>query len=414
MDGRDVAILVTEKMGLMATAGLAAVLYLPLRNRLLGVQRPRDYLAVFFLGVSLSMWGARLGVEWLGVAIDLRLTGVFIAALLAGPKTGTFVALVASLFFHFRVEPDSGFGAFFGTIFVGYFVGYLSTHHKRLFDGSKRTIFLAMSILLTAVCFELAETELFGVGHTYLASFPALGLEALANTASIWIFHSVTRVILAREESAVALVEARAAGQAMSLLALRGRLEPHFLFNALNTIRAAICVDSERARDLVLNVADLYRYILHHPENATLESEVEHARSYLEIENARLGETLEIELDLDDETLELSIPALLLQPIVENAVRHGVGLHEEGGVIRIESRLTDDALEVRVIDRGCGEKASASERGAGVALRTLRESLQHRYGEAASLTLEFGEGETTACVRLPKRAILSDDAAATG
>src|SRR5690606_1066110 len=108
MDGRDVAILVAEKMGLMATAGLAAVLYLPLRNRLLGVQRPRDYLAVFFLGVALSMWGARLGVEWLGVAIDLRLTGVFIAALLAGPRTGTFVALIASLFFHFRVEPDSG------------------------------------------------------------------------------------------------------------------------------------------------------------------------------------------------------------------------------------------------------------------------------------------------------------------
>src|SRR5690606_33815703 len=111
MDARDVAILVAEKMGLMATAGLASVLFLPLRNRLLGVQRPRDHLAVFFLGVALSMWGARLGVEWLGVAVDLRLTGVFIAGLLAGPKTGFITAMIASAVYYFRVAPDSGPGA---------------------------------------------------------------------------------------------------------------------------------------------------------------------------------------------------------------------------------------------------------------------------------------------------------------
>jgi LytS/YehU family sensor histidine kinase len=405
MDARDVAILVAEKMGLMATAGLASVLFLPLRNRLLGVQRPRDHLAVFFLGVALSMWGARLGVEWLDVAVDLRLTGVFIAGLLAGPKTGFITALAASTVYYLRVAPDSGAGALLGTLFVGTTVGYLSAHRAQMFEG-KRELLVAATILFIGTAFELIETEIFGVGSTHLASLPALAFEVGGNAASVFIFHSVTRVILAREEGAVALVEAKAASQAMSLLALRRRLEPHFLFNALNTVRATIRIDAERARELVSNVADLYRYILHHPEDATVESEVEHACSYLEIENARLGETLDVELDVDPECAELSIPALLLQPVVENAVRHGVGLHEQGGVIRIEASLEQGFLELRVIDRGRGERVTSTHKGAGVALATLRESLRHRYGDDAILTLDVGDDVTTACIRLPVHGML--------
>src|SRR5690606_25482067 len=235
MDARDVAILVAEKMGLMATAGLASVLFLPIRNRLLGVQRPRDHLAVFLLGVALSMWGARLGVEWLDVAVDLRLTGVFIAGLLAGPTTGFITAVVAATIYDCRVAPEAAAAAFLGTVFVGTTVGYLSVHRKRAFEG-KREIVTAAGLLFLATSFEVIETELFGIGHTHLASLPALAFEVAGNTASVFIFHSVTRVILAREEGAVALVEAKAASQAMSLLALRRRLEPHFLFNALNTV----------------------------------------------------------------------------------------------------------------------------------------------------------------------------------
>jgi LytS/YehU family sensor histidine kinase len=412
MDARDVAILVAEKMGLMATAGLASVLFLPLRNRLLGVQRPRDHLAVFFLGVALSMWGARLGVEWLGVAVDLRLTGVFIAGLLAGPKTGFITAMIASAVYYFRVAPDSGAGALLGTLFVGTTVGYLSAHRERMFEG-KREIVTAAAILFIGTAFELVETELFGVGHTHLSTLPALAFEVGGNTASVFIFHSVTRVILSREEGAVALVEAKAASQAMSLLALRRRLEPHFLFNALNTVRATIRLDAERARDLVSSVADLYRYILHHPEDATVASEVEHACSYLEIENARLGETLDIELDIAPACAELPIPALLLQPVVENAVRHGVGLHEQGGVIRIEASIEDGGLELRVIDRGRGERVTSTHQGAGVALATLRESLRHRYGDAAVLTLDIGAESTIACIRLPVHGMLEADAYAS-
>lgn len=400
MDARDVAILVAEKMGLMATAGLASVLFLPIRNRLLGVQRPRDHLAVFLLGVALSMWGARLGVEWLDVAVDLRLTGVFIAGLLAGPKTGFITAVVAATIYDYRVAPEAAAAAFLGTVFVGTTVGYLSVHRKRAFEG-KREIVTAAGLLFLATSFEVIETELFGIGHTHLASLPALAFEVAGNTASVFIFHSVTRVILAREEGAVALVEAKAASQAMSLLALRRRLEPHFLFNALNTVRATIRIDAERARDLVASVADLYRYILHHPEDATVVSEVEHACSYLEIENARLGETLEIEVDVPDDCREIRIPALLLQPIVENAVRHGVGLHENGGVIRIEARRDGEFIELRVIDRGRGERVASTQKGAGMALATLRESLKHRYGDEATLEVEIGEGSTIACIRLP-------------
>jgi LytS/YehU family sensor histidine kinase len=234
---------------------------------------------------------------------------------------------------------------------------------------------------------------------------PALAVQmfGVASGMTFWIFSA--RVVLAREEAAIALVEARAAADHLALEALRRRLEPHFLFNALNTLRATIRKDPTRARDLVSDLSDLYRYLLNHPEDAPVSSEVDHACAYLAIEKARLGEgRLEVQTAIDDDVRHARVPALTLQPLVENAVKHGVGAHESG-VVRIEARREGRALIVEVHDESEGEHLGKVEAGHGIALKTLRERLTKRFGESATLELVPKERGTIARVTLPWQAV---------
>ena len=167
------------------------------------------------------------------------------------------------------------------------------------------------------------------VGHAgrYLPAWPAHLIKLLVNAAGVTLFVEVSRLVVQREEAAVALVEARAAADQAALESLRRRLEPHFLFNSLNVLRATIRIDPMRARELVSHLADLYRYLLSHPGDAPLRAEVNHARSYLEIEAARLGDDrLQRRGRARSAAWRIAwCPRCCLQPLVENAVKHGIG-----------------------------------------------------------------------------------------
>jgi LytS/YehU family sensor histidine kinase len=217
------------------------------------------------------------------------------------------------------------------------------------------------------------------------------------------LFVNVALVVISRQEQAVALVEAKAAANAMSLAALRSRLEPHFLFNALNTVRATIRRDPEQARALVSDLADLYRYLLHHPYDASLMNEVEHACAYLAVERARLGdERLSVETQIDDRVRDLRVPALLLQPIVENAVKHGITPKHGLGKITIRAIDLGNRLQIEVEDEAEGPREAAPTKGLGLALQTLRKRLEQQYEGRAHLQLSPRERGTLVIVQLPK------------
>ena len=208
------------------------------------------------------------------------------------------------------------------------------------------------------------------------------------------------------------LVEARAATEHATLESLQRRLEPHFLFNALTAIRATIRKDPERARELVADLADLYRYLLSHPDDAPLKAEVAHAQSYVAIERARLGEErLRLEVEVPEMLASCPIPSLSLQPLVENAIRHGVARRDGAGVVSLRASRDGNALVLEVVDRtdGAPVPAESTERGSGIALKTLRERLLRRFGPDATLGLDVSEGGATATRRLP----LASDAAAS-
>ena len=227
-------------------------------------------------------------------------------------------------------------------------------------------------------------------------------LYVALNAAGLAVMTAVARVVVQREEQARALAEARSAASMLALESLRRKLEPHFLFNSLNALRATIRTDPMLARELVLDLADLYRYLLHHPDDSTLAAEFDHARAYLRIERARLGQSrLSVDSELPDALRNHRVPALLLQPLVENAVKHGIATRKAGGSVRISAFTNERYIFIEVRDRGTGELLGAPEPGSGIALAALKESLDRRFGDEASIDLEVGDAETLARVRLP-------------
>lgn len=390
-----------EKMGLLAASALVAVLFPPLRNRLLGVGRRVDKLAAVGLGLGLSMWGAMLGLHVAGQDINVRAIGILIAAILGGWKAGALTGLAGGLFYALQVDAPTAPWVLVASLVDGALTGLVAERRPLWVQGPR--------VGLTAVAVQALHLAVVGVGvlalgdpALYVPAWPAHLVKLFVNAAGVTIFVLVTRLVITREEHAVALVAARAAADQASLEALRRRLEPHFLFNALTALRATIRRDPDAARELVTDLADLYRYLLSHPDDATLSAEVAHASAYLAIERVRLGEgRLVVESDVPRGLESMRVPALLLQPLVENAIRHGVSRRSGTGKVRIEARAQGGDLVIRVADAGDGEPVPGAGAGSGIALATLRERLARLFGARASLTLTVHDAGAEATVRLP-------------
>jgi LytS/YehU family sensor histidine kinase len=172
------------------------------------------------------------------------------------------------------------------------------------------------------------------------------------------------------------LVEAR-------LQSLRGQLQPHFLFNALNTVSAFTESNPQMARRLMAKLGDLLRASLRHTSRplVTLGEELTFLDDFLAIESARFEGRLQVSVRVDDALLPRMVPAFLLQPIVENAIRHGVGMRVSGGKVEVSVTATGGALHLHVRDDGVGlPKDWSLDRDAGVGLRNVADRLEQTYG----------------------------------
>lgn len=186
------------------------------------------------------------------------------------------------------------------------------------------------------------------------------------------------------------------------LRALESQIHPHFLFNALNTLYGSIPREAKTARRIVLNLADILRYCLQ-PDRTLipLEKELEIVRAYLEIEKLRLGERLHWEIDVDPRALPVSIPVLTLQPLVENAVKHGISRQEQGGEVRVEARPAGAAVLVRISDSGAGLSPYGNSGGHGLGLANVMRRLKLCYGEDSNLLIESDAQGTRVEFRVP-------------
>lgn len=185
------------------------------------------------------------------------------------------------------------------------------------------------------------------------------------------------------------------------LRALESQIHPHFLFNALNTLYGIIPKQAVGARRTVLNLADILRYFLKSGRGfIPFEEELQIVRAYLEIESLRLGERLRTHIDVDPAALRVPIPVLSVEPLVENAVKHGLARSTDGGTVRLTAKLEGDALHVAVSDTGSGMDAPATS-GAGVALDNVARRLRLSYGPEAVLHISTAPEGSCVEFRVP-------------
>jgi len=190
------------------------------------------------------------------------------------------------------------------------------------------------------------------------------------------------------------------------LHALRLEIEPHFLFNTLNAITALVRLkDNHRAVEMLVGLGDFMRSNLDRPHDqlVTLATEIAWAQRYIALQQARFGERLKVEYQIADECLEYLVPTLLLQPVVENAFRHGLGRSTHACCLRIGATRQADGLSVTIADDGAGLPADFDvERQAGTGLRNVRSRLVHLYGDAAGFDIRrAGAAGTAVTIRVP-------------
>jgi two-component system, LytTR family, sensor kinase len=194
--------------------------------------------------------------------------------------------------------------------------------------------------------------------------------------------------------------DARAGLARARLQVLRSQLHPHFLFNTLHSIASLMDEDVPTARRLIARLSDLLRTTLEVGEakEVRLADELEFLERYLDIERVRYGTRLRVTWDIAPETLPALLPPLLLQPLVENSIRHGIGPIEEGGTITIHAARIRDRLCIEIADTGPGFQ-NAGTPGTGSGLRITRERLQYTYGPDHLLATEAA-GRPRAAVRI--------------
>jgi two-component system LytT family sensor kinase len=239
--------------------------------------------------------------------------------------------------------------------------------------------------------FSLDSSNLWVEAAIYAGSAMAIGIE-------LKIFNSV-RIQIKLEEQERLLLHAR-------MEALQNQINPHFLFNTLNSISSLVRFDPDTARELISKLATILRRLLNSTDSfVPLREEVEFIDNYLDIEVVRFGQDkLRVVKELEPASLDVMVPSMLLQPLVENSIKHGLSSMVEGGSIYLRSRLSDSLLIIEVEDDGVGMAATqpGTTRGAGIGMANISERLQVLYGDTAHMTIDSGEEKGTLVrIRLP-------------
>ncbi len=195
------------------------------------------------------------------------------------------------------------------------------------------------------------------------------------------------------------------------LTALRSQINPHFLFNALTTIGYLINTAPETAFETLMKLTKLLRKVLKSGgEFCTLGEEIDLIENYLDIEKARFEERLQIEINVPEDLKNLRVPSLILQPLVENAIKHGVSANKNGGTVKISAKLeNENFLNLKVYDSGAGGKSKNFNNPNGIGLENIRRRLENYYGEKSSLKLvsDIKTG-TNVEVKIPVKIVKED------
>ena len=418
MEGRLITLLV--KLGLIASIAGFVVRYSPLRRMLMRESRTLDQ------RLRLSLWLSGIFAPCVLIrviapsyeAVDLGLEGGLLAGLIGGYVTGLVSGILISIPAMFHHEYLSlplfaAIGVMGGLVrdcaadkediwrFSPFFDLNLlrALRKERNYPRALLQLLLFGAILFAEFLRETLGRFFPGRIFTLDAAWkepPWWGTVAIyastyfAVTLPLKVWNSA-RTEAKLEDQERLLMEAR-------LDALTSQINPHFLFNTLNSVSSLIRTDPQQARAVVLKLSRILRRRLRRHENfCPLRDELEFIDDYLSIEITRFGEKLRFAGNVDPATLDMLIPSMLLQPLVENSIKHGLSSKVEGGVITIETRRIEDRLQVVVADDGVGipEEKLATLLGKGIGVSNVTERLKVLFGSEYRMWIDSQSGRGT-------------------
>ncbi len=429
MDQKLILVNLLLKLGVAAAVSSTLVRSLEFKKLLFREERStrqKIYLSLWFgIPIALAVWIRFIQKSFLAGDLTLETTlllGV-IGGRLAGASGGVLMGLPALLHGEWATMPFN--------VLSGLVAGQLRTltidkddiwsfspfidlsiyrwirrnlPKPRLFDWQ-----IMFFVTIVALRFIHSEITRYFPSATFSLESPNPWVEAAIYATSIIvigtelkIFNGV-RIQIKLEEQERLLLQAR-------MVALQNQINPHFLFNTLNSVSSLVRFDPDTARELIIKLATILRRLLNSSESfVPLREEVEFIDNYLDIEVVRFGrDKLRVIKELEPESLEIMVPAMLLQPLVENSIKHGLSSKIEGGSIHLRSRLSADVLIIEVEDDGVGISARHSverENGlgsTGIGMANVAERLKVLYGDAALITIDSHEGKGTLVrVRMP-------------
>jgi two-component system LytT family sensor kinase len=408
---------------LVVAASLASLLARSSRFQNLLLREERDVLQRVHLALGISGFCAAGGVlrvlTGTYVGADLSLEGAMLAGMLGGYVPGLLSgvlisapAMAAQEFLSMPVYAAAGvmggllrdiaadpneiwrFSPFFD-VSLWRIVRHPEQRRRSAFHLLVLTTILLAEFLRHAVLQLFQARNVFALYADWKDVHPALYAAAYATTAfaisipiKIWNSARNERLLEMKERL---LAEAR-------LSALSSRINPHFLFNTLNTVSSLIRTNPEKARRVVYQLARILRRLLRKTDGfLPLKDEMSFIEDYLAIEMARFGDKLRFEKEIEPETMELAVPSMILQPIVENSIKHGISRKVEGGLIRIASRRAGGRLVLKIEDDGMGmdEDRLAGLLSSGIGVSNVNERLQVLFGSNYRLTVDSRPGDGT-------------------
>jgi signal transduction histidine kinase len=221
-------------------------------------------------------------------------------------------------------------------------------------------------------------------------------------TMATWTWTGIHNQLILSQRRRERVIQMQLAVREAELRALESQINPHFLFNCLNSIRALVIENPPRAQDMLTRFANILRHNLQrdHAHTAPLGSEVEVVSDYLALEGVRFEERLRVRMEIDPAAANFPVPAMLLQTLVENAVKHGIAAEPDGGDLIVRASRNDGSLLIEV--ENTGHLSEARPVGKPVGLANTRDRLRLLYGDRATLQLRNGAaGMVTASVRIP-------------
>lgn len=272
------------------------------------------------------------------------------------------------------------------SVFIWFFGYYLLRHKSRKWQIG------VVLILLPIITYFIRE-----IRYTIIDS---MGMSRLTGTGEIWDwyipllflfiqfgFFFAYRYFIDNQRKIRLEGELRQAALKSELSAIKAQLNPHFLYNVFNTINASLPPENERTRNMIAQLSDLFRYQLQasQKELVPLREELNFVKKYLDLEKARFDERLQIDIDVPEELMDEMVPPMLLQPLVENSVKHGLSSLIDGGAISITIKKNEGKLKFEISDTGIGikEKEEVFEKGIGLTNTRLR--LQKMYNSQLEL-----------------------------